>query len=414
MEILSSEYSVKDEAAVTLKYLFLKFFKIGMVSFGGYMALVAMIQRELVEKDYVIKQDVITDGISIASLLPGPLAVNIVAYIGYHIKGKVGAAIAVLGVLLPAALAMLILSWCYLNYAYKTHWNQVLFYTTGAVSSIILTTGIQIYKKEVKGSWLKNILSIISFSLIILIKSYLITIGLIALGAITGLVLKLSVPVNDMEYNRKNSSTLFLNWKMKIAALVLMLIELSYIFNLNQIFNNIYLKIGLVFSGTSLSLFGGGYVMIPIMQSLLVNNLHWVSSTEFLDCIAFSQLTPGPILVSSIFIGYKLTGIAGAIVALLATFAPSAVLMIIVSKIFTVHKDHIWLKNSMAGIKPVVVGLIIASTFKLLQSVPLNIGLMLICAVTFFISLRYKISPVYIILASLAVGVCFTFFQYYR
>jgi len=167
-----------------------------------------------------------------------------------------------------------------------------------------------------------------------------------------------------------------------------------------------------VFSGISLSLFGGGYVMIPIMQALLVNNLKWLSAQEFLDCIAFSQLTPGPILVSSIFIGYKLTGLAGALVALLATFAPSAILMIMVAKIFAVHKQNQWLKNALAGIKPVVVGLIIASAFKLLQSVQFNWSLIAVCAVAVFLSMRFKINPVYIILASLAAGVFVAFFQF--
>lgn len=410
MQTLNSEYIATDERTVTLRYLFLKFFKIGMVSFGGYMALVAMIQRELVERDKVIEQEVITDGISIASLLPGPLAVNIVAYIGYHVKNKTGAAIAVLGVLLPAALAMLILSWCYFNYAYKTHWNEVLFYTAGAVAGIILTTGINIYKKEVKGDLVKNVLCVIALLLIIFIKSYVVTVGLIALGGLAGYILKLNGPDNTIA--KGSDRKIFSNWKVKVAALFLILIEIGYIFNVSQYFHNIYLKISLIFSGISLSLFGGGYVMIPIMQSLLVTNLKWVTSTEFLDCIAFSQLTPGPILVSSIFIGYKLTGFAGAIVALLATFGPSAVLMIMVSKLFAAHKEHQWLKNTLAGIKPVVVGLIIASAIKLLQSVPLNASLIIICVITFFISFRFKISPVYIILGSLAVGACLTIFQY--
>jgi chromate transporter len=411
MEVLNSEYIIAERQAVTLRYLFIKFFKIGMVSFGGYMALVAIIQRELIEKDKVIEQDVITDAISIASLLPGPLAVNIVAYIGYHVKNKLGAAVAMLGVLLPASLAMLALSWAYFSYAYKSHWNHVLLYTAGAVAGIILTTGINIYKKEVKGSLVKNILCAISLILIIFIKSYLVTVGLITLGGLAGYFLRLNGPANKDEAI-KNKSKLALNWKIKIAALILVIIEASYIFNLNQYFNNIYLKLSLVFSGISLSLFGGGYVMIPIMQSLVVGNLKWLTSTEFLDCITFSQLTPGPILVSSIFIGYKLTGIVGAIVALFATFAPSAVLMVMVSKLFAAHKNNQWLQNALAGIKPVVVGLIIASVYKVLQSVPVNAVIIVICAVTFFISFKYKVSPVYMILASLLAGICLTLFHY--
>jgi len=411
MQILTSEHPEKVRQPITLKYLFIKFFKIGMVSFGGYMALVAMIQRDLVEKDGVIEQEVITDGISIASLLPGPLAVNIVAYVGYHAKNKLGALISVIAVLLPAAIAMLILSWCYFNYGYKSHWNQVLFYTAGAVSGIILTTGVQIYKKEVKGNLVKNLLCILALLLIILLKSYLVTLGLIILGGLSGYILKLHTPLTASTAINLEKK-LLLNWKMRIAILVLGLIEIAYIFNFSRFFQNIYLKINLIFSGISLSLFGGGYVMIPIMQSLLVTNLKWISSQEFLDCIAFSQLTPGPILVSSIFIGFKLTGFAGAMVALIATFAPSAVLMLVVSKIFMVYKNHSWLRNAMAGIKPVVVGLILASAYKLLHSLPLNYSVIIICLLTLGISLKYKVSPVYLILASLIAGACLTFFNF--
>lgn len=384
-----------------------------MVSFGGYMALVAMIQREFVDNDQLIEQDVITDSIGIASLLPGPLAVNVVAFIGYHVRGKKGALAAVSGVLLPAALAMLALSWCYFNYSYKAHWNQVLFYTAGAVSGIILMTGVGIYKKEVKGNLVKNSLCVIAIILIIFIKSYLATLGLMVLGGLTGYVFSLSGPASHPVEKHQKSSTSLWNRKISFAGLILILIELSCIFNINQVFQNVYLKISLVFSGISLSLFGGGYVMIPIMQSLLVNNLHWISAPEFLDGIAFSQLTPGPILVSSIFIGYKLAGIGGAMTALLATFVPSAVLMIIVSKIFKRHKNHYWLKNMMAGIKPVVVGLIITSAFILLRSVPFNPILVVICVLSFIISFRYRVSPVYLVIASLIAGVCLTFFQFH-
>lgn len=413
MEIPYSEDIVTEAPVVTLRYLFFKFLKIGMVSFGGYMALVAMIQRELVEKDKVIEQEVITDGVSIASLLPGPLAVNIVAYIGYHTKNKTGAVIAMLGVLLPASIAMLILSWCYFNYGYKAHWNEVLFYTAGAVSGIILTAGVNIYKKEVKGDFFKNALCVLSLILIILIKSYLVTLALIVLGGLVGYFFNMDKSAADKTYNPGKSNAVgFLNWKIKAAALLLVAIELSYIFNAAQYFQNIYLKISLIFSGISLSLFGGGYVMIPIMQSLLVGNLKWLSPTEFLDCIAFSQLTPGPILVSSIFVGYKLTGIVGGIVALLAIFGPSAVLMMMVSKLFAVYKNNQWLKNALAGIRPVVVGLIIASAYKLLQSVPLNLLVVIICVVTFFVGFKYRVSPVYMILASLLAGVCLTILHY--
>jgi chromate transporter len=410
---LNFDNMISNQPVVTLRYLFFKLFKIGLVSFGGYMALVAMIQQELVEKDSVIEQEIITDAVSIASLLPGPVAVNIVAYIGYHLKNKTGAIVAVAGVLLPASLAMLMLSWCYFTYAYKTHWNQVLLYTAGAVAGIILTTGINMYKKEIKGNRWKNALCAISLLCFVFISSYLTTVLLIMSGGLTGYILKM-----DGSRATAKASTymktpdVFFTWKIKAAMLLLVLIEASYILNLSRFVQNIYSKIVLVFSGISLSLFGGGYVMVPVMNAMLVGNLKWLTPAEFLDGITFSQLTPGPILVSCIFTGYKLSGISGAFVALIATFGPSALLMIIVSGLFAAHKNTLWLRNALAGIKPVIIGLLLASVYKLLQSVPFHLVVTLIFMVTTFLGYKYKISPVYMIIGSLLTGACLTIFQF--
>ncbi|MEG7741718.1 chromate transporter, partial [Listeria monocytogenes] len=91
-----------------------------------------------------------------------------------------------------------------------------------------------------------------------------------------------------------------------------------------------------------------------IMQSLFVKDLNWLNTKEFIDAIAFSQVTPGPILVSSTFIGYKLAGFSGALLATCCMFIPSAALMIMVSKIFNRTKDHPFIKSMISGIKVVV------------------------------------------------------------
>ncbi len=81
----------KLEKEVPLKYLLYNFLKIGATSFGGFMAMVSVIQDQMVAKHKIIKNDVILDGISLASVMPGPLAVNVVTYIGYQLKGIKGA-----------------------------------------------------------------------------------------------------------------------------------------------------------------------------------------------------------------------------------------------------------------------------------------------------------------------------------
>ena len=115
MEALSIESTTVSPAIkkVSTGYLFGTFLKIGCVSFGGYMSLVSLVQKIMVDKDEALDNEVIIDSIAIASLIPGPLAVNIVANIGYHLKGKTGAFISMLAVLLPACTLMLLLAWSY-------------------------------------------------------------------------------------------------------------------------------------------------------------------------------------------------------------------------------------------------------------------------------------------------------------
>lgn len=395
---------------VTLRYLFFTFLKIGMVSFGGHMALVAVIKNIMVDKDKTLQQEVILDAIGIGSLLPGPLAVNVVAYTGYHLKKKWGAIVSIIAVILPACTAMLLLSWAYFAFGYHQQFKEVMYYVTGAVSAIILSTGLSLYTKELKGNWLKTILCVASIIVILLTKNFLLTITCIVAGGLLGWILKLGGGVNPAEKG-KRKMVFFQDKASWIVMVILAGIVLLFVANVQQYITAIPLKIIMTFSGISLSLFGGGYVMIPIMQSLFVTDLGWLTNQEFLDAIAFSQSTPGPILVSATFIGYKLYGFVGALIATVSIFAPSAVLMILASKAYAGFKDQPLAKNILAGIKAVVIGLIIGSAVSIGKQAQWNITLAVITACAFLCSFRFKLSPVYIIIGAALVGWIIIYFS---
>jgi chromate transporter len=406
MQLAENISTISPREKVTLSYLFFTFLKIGCVGFGGHMALVSLIQRIMVDKDETVNDEVILDSITVASLLPGPLAVNVVANIGYHLKGRVGAFISMLGVLLPACILMLLLSWTYFAYSYKIEWAEIMYYVGGTVSAIILSTGLQLYKKEIGKNYKKTALCVLTIIIVSLTNSYIITIALILLGAIMGLLL------GSTKYSFSSIADIFrTSGKLKfnvVSSLIIGLFavnEVLFVTNSFKSINNLILKIGVVFSGISLSLFGGGYVMIPIMQSLFVSDLHWLTTQQFVDTIAFSQATPGPILVSAVFIGYKLAGVAGAAFATIAMFAPSAILMIMVSKVFKKNKDHTLVKDMIAGIKVIVIGLIASSAIKILSQQHLSVSIAVIAIASLILSFKYKISPVYLITASISIGI---------
>ncbi|MFT3703701.1 MAG: chromate efflux transporter [Agriterribacter sp.] len=389
---------------VTLRYLFFTFFKIGMVSFGGHMALVAVIKNIMVDKDKTLQHETILDAVGIGSLLPGPLAVNVVAYIGYQLKKTAGAALSMTAVILPASMAMLILSWAYFRFGYHQQFKEIMYYVTGAVSAIILSTGLQLYMKELKDSVLKTVMCAISIILLLITKNFLLTMACIIAGGIVGVYMKMGQKNTDAMQQKGSPYKLAFNKTSALIIVCLAVIVLLFITNVQQFIPFISAKIVLIFSGISLSLFGGGYVMIPIMQSLFVTDLAWLSQQEFLDAIAFSQSTPGPILVSATFIGYKLAGFAGALLATVAIFAPSAVLIILVSRVYAGFKNQPAIKNALTGIKAVVIGLIIGAAISIGQQAHWNIALTIITAIAFICSFRFKLSPIYIITASALAG----------
>ena len=105
-----------DVTGKNLRYLFFRFLKIGATSWGGYMALTAMIEKQMCEIDKAIEEEKVVHAISLASVLPGPVAVNVVAYIGYQLKGIKGALISMTAVLIPCFILMIILSYVYFTY----------------------------------------------------------------------------------------------------------------------------------------------------------------------------------------------------------------------------------------------------------------------------------------------------------
>lgn len=413
LDNMSDTQTESGDKAVNLKYLFFTFLKIGTVSFGGNMALVSMVQNIMVERDKTLDNEVILEAASIGSLLPGPLAVNIVTYIGYRLKKTAGAVISMIAILLPAVIGILVLSWLYFRFGLNEKFTEVMTYITGGVIALILATAWQFFDKELKGNRIKMILAVVGALGILFTKNFAATILLFVLGGLCGWILKLNEGRTGNIRNRNESGKEVRkrDYKTSFAWLILAVLLILFLSRSYTWTHILSIKIAIIFSGISLSLFGGGYVMIPIMQSLFVNELHWLSSQEFVDAIAFSQLTPGPILVSATFIGFKLQGMGGALLATLSIFSPSALLMILVSKIFGRINQISCVKNILSGIKAIVIGLVAGSAAKIGLLVTWDAYLIILTVVSLIMLYFYKISPVFIILSCALVGIVLWYFN---
>lgn len=179
---------------------------------------------------------------------------------------------------------------------------------------------------------------------------------------------------------------------------------------------SIYLEFFLVFVSIGLFCFGGGYVIIPLIQQEVVSR-GWMLTEEFINIIAVSESTPGPLAVNAAtYVGFKLEGLAGAFACTLSLILPAFFLALTIGKIWNTDKGKAFFKRIMVGIKPVVTGLIFAAAFSLMKTIWVAptysyygiswSGVAL--AIAAYIAIRrFSLHPVLIILLGAIFGVLF-------
>jgi chromate transporter len=156
-------------------------------------------------------------------------------------------------------------------------------------------------------------------------------------------------------------------------------------------------QLGLVFLKVGLVFFGGGFVLIPVLHQTLVENLHWLNSQEFIDGIAISNLTPGPISVLATFAGYRMLGITGAIVATAAMFLPAAVLMFILCHQYERMKRGTKVQDFLAGVVPAVIGMILSAAVLLSRETLHSWQGYVLAAASILLLIRWRLQPIFVL-----------------
>jgi len=166
------------------------------------------------------------------------------------------------------------------------------------------------------------------------------------------------------------------------------------------------LKLFLIFLKIGLFSFGGGYAMLPFIQHEIVDIQNWIDIYEFVNIIAISQMTPGPIAVNSAtYVGVKVYGFLGASIATFGVVIGSFSLVILISKkLATVKETHI-LENIFKGLRPVVIALITSAAYSVAKLSIASIKDVFLVIITLFVLLKYKVHPIAIIIFSALIGI---------
>ena len=374
--------------------LFFIFLKTGTISFGGYMMLIAMIKYEFVERTRILKNSKILDAITMASFLPGPMAINVASYVGFLLKGWKGAVVSFLAVLLPSFLIMLLFSHLYLNSQNIPGFTSFFMGVMPVVSAVIFTVAYDIFK-DTKNKIFSFTLVVLSFLIAYSVKGYIsIILPLLICG-----ILNVFYNKNKIKFGISfgNSSKNFIKIKGIIIASLIM--ATLYIFLNNAVIDTKTFNLARIFSNISLTLFGGGYVFIPYLDKIIVEQLGWLTQREFIDSIAMGQITPGPILITSTFIGYKINGIVGAFIATISIFLPSSVIIIFFSRVYYFFKKNAFFKIVIKGFKIGIIGLICYAGYIIMfREEIFNSFNIVIFIISFLILSKKLIHPLFLIL----------------
>ena len=349
--------SNQGEGTSSLRTLFWIFLKIGSTAWGGFMPLIAVIQN-YVKKNNLLEEQEILDAIFLASVLPGPMAFNVVIGIGYRLRGIKGALVCGLGALLPTLVLVVVLSVAYFQWGQLPVVDRLFMGFTPAMVAIVISAAWSMSRQTIKGVP-ELIITVAACTVLLTIGGFYSTIAIVLGSGLLGWLLFRDSRITPLEPS-KPRSTVQSQSEHQGSSKLLSVSPLPALWLLT-VQPELVLKLFTTFAAMSVTLFGSGYVFIPIIQDLVVNGQGWVTNQEFIDGLAISQITPGPILITSAFIGYKVAGLLGALSATAGMFLPPALLMLVGMYFLDSLKKSAVVKAALQGVRPAVVGMLIAA-----------------------------------------------------
>jgi len=167
---------------------------------------------------------------------------------------------------------------------------------------------------------------------------------------------------------------------------------------------SLLLKLSWVFLKIGTFTFGGGIVIIPMIENEVVNNYSWLTKAEFIDAVTLGQITPGPIIISATFIGYKVCGIVGAIIATASVILPSFIMICLATEAIKKFRENKILANFLRGARVAVIGMVFDAGVSIGRSSLVDLKTVLIAAASIICLFKYKINPIWVLLGAGTVG----------
>ena len=306
----------------SLRLLFLRIFKLGATAYGG-PAMISQIKETAVNRYGWVKEGEFMRGVALCQLIPGATMVQIVTYIGYRVRGILGALTAAVAFVLPAFIALLILSAIYFKFQ-SLSFIQALFKGLGAIVVAIILNACITFGRSVLIDWKVILIAALSFFAFFFQWNFVL---IFVFAAVAGLLLRAKIP--PMKAGPPGKAPMEERKEKEYLIVVLLAAFICLLFIVSYLLDPRITALSLGLSKIGALAFGGGFTAIPLIQYEMVDRHQWLGTKEFLDGIALGQVTPGPILITATFVGYKVANLLGAFMATLGVFFPSFFILVL-------------------------------------------------------------------------------------
>ena len=315
---------------VTFWRLVAYFLRLGALGFGGPVALANYMRRDLVEERGWLSAEEYENGLALAAACPGPLAYQLGVYCGYVRYGIAGGlAVAVAFGLAPFLIVTLT---AFLYVRYQGSWQlRALFYGIApAVVALIVKACWNLGKRTLRADWMAWLFAVVACAITVIIQREL-ALMFVTAGLIGALV-----------FGRPKLLPARANALIILPATA---------------------KLFLFFFRTGLLVFGSGLVIVPFLKTQVVDQYHWIGNREFLDSVAVGMISPGPVVITATFVGYLLSGFAGALAATVGIFLAPVLFTVLATPLLLRWHKHPLVAGFVRGVGVTVVGVLVGTTY---------------------------------------------------
>ncbi|HYK96944.1 MAG TPA: chromate efflux transporter [Candidatus Acidoferrales bacterium] len=358
------------------------FFRLGATGFGGPIALAGYMQRDLVERRRWVTQEEYLEGLAVAQTLPGPLAAQLAMWLGYVRRGVRGATVSALAFILPPFVIVTAVAALYVALS-GTTLIQALFYGIGpAVIALILRGAWKLVRVTVRADrrlWaIFAVVAVVTFVVRSEVAILFIVAGLIGALLYAGPI-RASAP--------------------GAASFVPVVLGAAQSADLNTL-----VALGVFFFKAGAFTFGSGLAIVPFLQQGVVHDYGWLNEREFLDAVAMGMITPGPVVITAVFVGYLVAGFAGGTVAALGVFLPPFLMVVLFAPWIIRYRKHPAVQGFTKGATAAAAGAISGAAGVIATQVLVDIPTVAIFLLALLVLWRWKVPEPLIVGASALAG----------